>query len=487
MNVAMKNLKQTGWMLTLVIFFACGSKQEHDTSDLCAKECLDMGEAALKQDSVLQGETLLRKAINMAEQESDWHTCYIACQRLAQSLSWSNTEEALRLAKRAVKVFEEHPDDERNHIILLDFAGTYASQLAYNSDDDYTEALALTQRAYELAKKEQQPDLVCQTLTSLANIHWAMEDYQQALHEAQEAERLSTPDLLQGTLQVLARCYLSCDSLEQAEATYRRMEPGDDIHAAYIVQSYLAKIATRRLAPKEAEEAIDAAFEEAEGFYFKALEQKDAYYQATLQQERENERLAYTAALHRNTFIGVVVAFAILLTAVVWVLRYRLRLVRQQRAYETAQHEQEKQHLQQETTRNRQQLHQTQEVVRFLQNFILQRSEVVQKLSESTHHHISLNPKEWADVERTLNAIDGNRFALLREHFPTLKEEDVQLCILTRLQLSNRSIGNIYGLTISAVQHRKLKLKKDLFGETDPDVTLEQVLDRQAEEQAIIH
>ena len=59
-----------------------------------------------------------------------------------------------------------------------------------------------------------------------------------------------------------------------------------------------------------------------------------------------------------------------------------------------------------------------------------------------------------------------------------LKEEDVQRCILPRLQLSNRSIGNIYGLTISAVQHRKLKLKKDLFGETDPDVTLEQVINQ---------
>jgi len=479
----MKILKLTGWMLMLVVFLACGNRlgnrQEHDPHTMCAKEYLEAGEAALETDSVLQGETLLRKAIGMAEQEHDWHTCYIACQRLASSLSWSNTEEALRLAKQAVKVFEEHPDDERNHIILLDFAGTYASQLAYNSDDDYTEALVLTQRAYKLAAKEQQPDLMCQTLTSLANIHWAMEDYGQALHEAREAERLSTPELLQGTLQVLARCYLSCDSLKQAEATYRRMEPGDDIHAAYIVQSNLAKIAVRRLAPEEAEEAIDSAFEEAEGFYFKALEQKDAYYQAALQQERENERLAYTAALHRRTFIGLVVAFAILLTAAVWVLRYRLRLVRQQRTYETAQHELEKQHLLQETARHRQQLNQAQEVVRFLQNFILQRSEVVRKLNESTHRHISLNPKEWADVERTLNAIDGNRFALLREQFPMLKEEDVQLCILTRLQLSNRSIGNIYGLTISAVQHRKLKLKKDIFGETDPDVTLEQVLNNQ--------
>ena len=32
-------------------------------------------------------------------------------------------------------------------------------------------------------------------------------------------------------------------------------------------------------------------------------------------------------------------------------------------------------------------------------------------------------------------------------------------------------------LTISAVQHRKLKLKKEIFGEDDPEMTLEQVLE----------
>ena len=57
-----------------------------------------------------------------------------------------------------------------------------------------------------------------------------------------------------------------------------------------------------------------------------------------------------------------------------------------------------------------------------------------------------------------------------------MEEDDIHLCILTRLQLSNRAIGNIYCISVSAVQHRKLKLKKDVFGEKDPDMTLEQVI-----------
>jgi hypothetical protein len=138
--------------------------------------------------------------------------------------------------------------------------------------------------------------------------------------------------------------------------------------------------------------------------------------------------------------------------------------------------EQEKHRLQQETEHQKTLLHQANEVVAFLQGFILERTEVLKKLNQSGDSVIYLSPHEWSEIERTLNAIDGNRFAKIREQYPTMQEDDIRLCILTRLGLSNRTIGNIYCITVSAVQHRKLKLKKDVFGETNPDITLEQIL-----------
>jgi hypothetical protein len=137
---------------------------------------------------------------------------------------------------------------------------------------------------------------------------------------------------------------------------------------------------------------------------------------------------------------------------------------------------QEKLQLQQEAEHQRALLHQANEVVAFLQNFILERTEVMKKLNQSGDSLIYLSPHEWSEIERTLNAIDGNRFAKIREQYPMMQEDDIHLCILTRLGLSNRTIGNIYCITVSAVQHRKLKLKKDVFGESNPDVTLEQIL-----------
>lgn len=460
-------------LLLLILASASCGKQSQTTT---AKALLTEAEVALASDSVRQGETLLRQCIDAAARESDWHTQYLALQRLAASVSWGNSDEALQLILRAIEVYRQHPDDERNHILLLDYAGTYASQKAYNDDLDFDEALHYASQAHALALEKGERDLVCSTLMSLANISWAQEDFSSALRYAQQADSASVPELREGVLQVLGRCYMSCDSLAQAEFVYRQMKPGDDLHEAYIVSSSLAKIALRNMDVSSAELAVDSAFEQAEELYFHALGQKDSYYQHVLKQEQENERM--------RLIIICIVFGLVFLAALLCLLFYRLHLVRQRRKYETERHEhrlhlreKENQLLQQQAAAQAEQLRQSSEVVAFLQKHILQRSEVVRKLYEQdSSRRVTLSLQEWRELERTLNAIDGNRFALLRQRYPEMKDDDVQLCILTRLGLTNRAIGNVFCITLSAVQHRKLRIKKDVFGMNDPDVTMEQLL-----------
>ena len=453
---------------------ACSQSQQEPQPQTAAG-CLEEAEAVFADDSIRLGESLLRKAIHLAEQSEDWHTCYIAYQRLAEALSQSNPEKALQLMKKALTIYEQHPDDERNKVILLDYAGTYAAQVAYTKDEDsYDEAIDFIRRAYDIAKtllpppggdREGGSELMCQTLTSLANIFWAKEDYHQALDYAHQAESVATEELRQGTLQVLARSYLSLNMLDSAETVYRKIEPGDDVHMAYIVQSNLARIALRRMGAAKVEDDVDEAFEQVEEIYYRALEQKDQYYQEALSQEMENQQLEYRSKMYRRTLLMTILVSLIVILAIVLVVYYRMRAQRQ-----------EKRQLQQEAEHQKTLLHQASEVVTFLQNFILERTEVIKKLNQSGDSLITLTPHEWSEIERTLNAIDNNRFANLREQYPNMQEDDIRLCILTRLGISNRTIGNIYCISISAVQHRKLKLKKDVFGETNPDITLEQIL-----------
>ena len=447
----------------LLVAYSC--KQQEEQYPQKAKAYLEEAEAALANDSVRLGESLLRKTIRFAEETKDWHTNYIACQRLAEALSQSNPEEALRLMKQALTIYEQHPDDERNYVMLLDYAGTFAAQVAFINEGTFDEALSFIHRAYDIAKRNQMNDMMCQTLTSLANIAWAKEDYRQALDYAHQAESVATDNLRSGTLQVLARSYLSLNMLDSAETVYRRINPAADVHLAYIVQSNLAKIALRRLGATQVEDSVAEAFDQIEDFYYKALEQKDQYYQETLRQEMENQQLEYRSQMYARTLFIIVIASLIVISAMVLVVRYRMQAQRQVQRQ-----------LQQEAEHQKAQLHQANEVVAFLQNFILDRTEVMKKLNQSSDALIYLSPHEWNEIERTLNAIDNNRFANLREQYPNMQEDDIRLCLLTRLGISNRTIGNIYCISISAVQHRKLKLKKDVFGESNPDITLEQIL-----------
>jgi hypothetical protein len=450
---------------------------QQDSNSQTAASCLEEAEAALANDSTRLGETLLRKTIQLAEASEDWHTDYIACQRLAEALSQSNPGEALRLMKQALSIYEQHPDDERqpvkghlqgkNYVILLDYAGTFAAQVAYINDGPFDEALDYIHRAYDIAKKSQMNDMICQTLTSLANIAWAKNDYGQALDYARQAELVATDELRAGTLQVLARSYLSLNMLDSAEAVYRKIHPGDDVHLSYIIQSNLAKIALRRLGATQVEDSVAEAFDKVEDIYYKALEQKDEYYQETLRQEMENQQLEFRSKMYARTLFMIIIASLLVIIALVLVVHYRMQAQRQ-----------EERQLQQEAEHQKAQLHQANEVVAFLQNFILERMEVMKKLNQSGDSLIYLSPHEWSEIERTLNAIDNNRFANLRKQYPNMQEDDIRLCLLTRLGISNRTIGNIYCISISAVQHRKLKLKKDVFGESNPNVTLEQILTR---------
>ena len=447
-----------------VLLMACS---QQDSNSQTAASCLEEAEAALANDSTRLGETLLRKTIQLAEASEDWHTDYIACQRLAEALSQSNPGEALRLMKQALSIYEQHPDDEHNYVILLDYAGTFAAQVAYINEGSFDEALDFIHRAYDIAKKSQMNDMICQTLTSLANIAWAKNDYDQALDYARQAELVATDELRAGTLQVLARSYLSLNMLDSAETVYRKIHPGDDVHLSYIIQSNLAKIALRRLGATQVEDSVAEAFDKVEDIYYKALEQKDEYYQETLRQEMENQQLEFRSKMYARTLFIIIIASLIVITAMVLVIRYRMQAQRQ-----------EERQLQQEAEHQKAQLHQANEVVEFLQNFILERMEVMKKLNQSGDSLIYLSPHEWSEIERTLNAIDNNRFSNLRKQYSNMQEDDIRLCLLTRLGISNRTIGNIYCISISAVQHRKLKLKKDVFGESNPNVTLEQILTR---------
>ena len=93
---------KTRYIFIIGILLVAYSCRQQNQQPLTTKACLEEAEAALDNDSIRLGETMLWKTIHLSEESGDWHTNYIAYQRLAEALSQGNPEEALRLMKKAL-------------------------------------------------------------------------------------------------------------------------------------------------------------------------------------------------------------------------------------------------------------------------------------------------------------------------------------------------------------------------------------------------
>ena len=105
-------------ILSLVCLMSACRADSPDTPRRDARSCYEQALDAFDQDSVRAGEQLLNEAIRRARREKDNHTLYLAQLRLAESLAWGNSSEALAMAKQALENYERKPDSPRNLIII---------------------------------------------------------------------------------------------------------------------------------------------------------------------------------------------------------------------------------------------------------------------------------------------------------------------------------------------------------------------------------
>lgn len=175
------------------------------------------------------------------------------------------------------------------------------------------------------------------------------------------------------------------------------------------------------------------------------------------------------AMLQSRLLIAVIIALILAFMLVVLLfLNWRNKIRRQQQAERLAS-EQEKKHLSSL-------IQQKEMLVASLRGHIIDKNEIIEMLKPTAGKHTVINASNWREIEATLDMADNRFVGRLRQEHPDFSEEDIRLCMLVRLKLSNSALSAIYNISVSAVQHRKQKLKKEGFGVTDPNVTLEQVI-----------
>ena len=139
-------------------------------------------------------------------------------------------------------------------------------------------------------------------------------------------------------------------------------------------------------------------------------------------------------------------------------------------------HEAERMAHEREAEQMAERLRQKDTAISMLRGHIMDKSEILEMLEPTSGKRTVINARNWREIELTLDTADGNFVSRLRAAHPEFSEEDIRLCLLARLKLSNMALSAIYLISVSAVQHRKQKLKKEGFGVADPTVTLDQII-----------
>ena len=423
-----------------------------------AQSCYYMALFYESCDSTKQCEDMLHQAIKGSEECEDWHTCYVVYTELAIITRWSNPEYAIQQSLKALDIYHKINDDVNNEVLIL---GKVAG--CYMSLGDTNKTLKYYLRGYELAKKNKLIKSQNEIRMGIAATYLYMGEYEKALQFAKMGVTSTDRTILVASLQVLSQCYYACDSLAKARDVLNDIPcDSDDYINKYLIFRNLSEIAILQQDYDSISAYVDSAYECLEDRFFHAQQVKDEYYQDNLAKELEKEQLQHEKEM--SWWIGcVIILFLSLIAAFiiynVWKNKQRL----------VAEHEKEMQH-QQEL------LHQKSMTHAVLQKHFMEKLAYSRKLiadGEKAH----MGGEDWKEMEHLIDDTDNNFVQKLRQQYKGLKEEDVRLCMLVRLKMTNAIIANVFYIGESAVKKRKSVLKKTGFQITDPNISLEQVIE----------
>ena len=451
-----------------------------------AQSCYYMALYYSSCDSTKQCEDMLHQAIKYSEKCEDWHTCYLAYTQLGNITVWSNSEHAIQQRLKALEAYYRINDDVNNEVLIL---GKIASSFLADAQPD--SAMNYYMRGYVLAEKNQLKNYQNNMCMGLASTYRYLDDYEKALDYAQRGITTADSAVLVSSLLTLAQCYLDCDSLAQARDVLNAIPcDSNDFINKYLILRDLSEISILMHDYDSIYIYADSAYECLEDRFFHALSVKDEYYQDNLVKELEKEKIHQET--ERNKWVlGFIIFFLTLLALFIYnVSRNRIVVERHKRLnhilsqrFEHSKHLQEQKEKerviaehQKEILHKKELLHQKSKTLAAIQKHLLEKLEQVRQLL-TDNEKTRMTQEAWKDIEHLIDDTDNNFVQDLRKQHHEFDEEDIQLCMLIRLKVTNAAIANIFHIGESAVKKRKSVLKKTGFQITDPNISLEQVIE----------
>ena len=443
-----------------------------------AQSCYYMALFYQTCDSIKQCEDLFNQAAKYSERCEDWHTCYLA-HTLLGVINWGTPQYSTEQSLKALEFYRKINDDVSNEVLIL--GKIAASYLPLEKPDS---ALVCYMEAYKLAEEHHLQEYQNQMCMGLASTYRYVGEYEKALNYAKRGIKTANEGVIESSLLNLAACYYACDSLDNAKEILKSFSPDLNEIRKYLIFHDLSQIAIKQRHFDSLFIYVDSAYTCLEKRYLKMEHVKDEYYQEILAKELEKERLQHQAKLNKWVAAFIISVLALIALIIYNVLRKRVAAERQRRldALVTLRNElsrllSERQEDKREIECQREIIQQNDHTLSVFQNYLLDR---VCKISDSLteDEEIKITDEVWKEIEKLLDCYGNGLVRKLRQQYPDLKEEDIQLCMLLRLKLNNAVISNIYNVSVAAVKKRKLRLKRNGFNVVDPSVSLEDIVDK---------
>ncbi len=392
-----------------------------------------------QQNEIDKAQSYFEKGLALADTVDKRESILINSNLAISYLYQQKTEACEQLLKKQIQLIHRYN-------IPYNPASIYLSLCSLYSDlENYPQALQYGKIALTSARKRNNRRSMAQVLYYTSSIYLAMDQYDTAIAEFKIVDSIAT-DLNMLEIQMNTAGHLA----------YIYEQQGD------FKQAY-------QWAKKQNE--LSYAFNQKNG--------QNELYRISLEYQYEQQMAQLKeAGKRRNTAWAIGVVILALLTAVLWLIRSRLRFKLNNAKLQQENILLDLDRRNREITSKAMQIQQKDKAI----------SDSIAQLSQSKHGlkkndqsvindvirklSLSVNENAWNEFELRFEGVYTGFFKTLNERFPNLSPNEKRLCAYLKLNMSSKEIANLTHTTVGSVEQARFRLRKKLgLHTTNTDLT----------------
>lgn len=426
------------------------------SSDALYPRCMYyMGKYYSLVDSSEMAIQCFEKSVYGAKLQKDTITECMALEKLSKLLWYYDIKKAVKVAHEATEKYSALANCDTVNLgwIVLN----ECQSMRHNGD--YDNAMRLCRKAFAIAKESNDSLLLCSVCTAMSYIHSETDQHDSAYFYAKQAVEYDSFHDFNTTMN-LSYEYIHIDSLKEAERVL--MSVTDSVPIRLYTKYYnLLRISIMLGEKDRALALLDSTTSYIDGMYVRELGAKNGYYREMTDKEQERAEQKELSEM-KTKFIIAIVAFFLAAISFILYIFYNIRKNMQHRAKLNK----EKMELQHEYERklHEQEIANKDSQLSIMRSYLLKKIEVVSKIKNLKGNSvISLADADWQEVRVFLDSVDNLFVSRLTEKYPSLSEKDIRLFMLLRLQVSSKTLADIYEISEKSIK-QKLYLYKSKVG-----------------------